>query len=533
MPVYPEVAKSNGYEPEASNGLPGKSRVRVAANSSWHPVINSNDTKIFPSTVNAGAQATTTTSDTPYTAGNEMDYTHAGCGKTVNKSSYVTFTEDLMNDHSTPPSGCLPVPPTMANAFNPSTAANHRGRDGRVRTATGSSVFYGGINANATNRGSILPSHYNTQDSFSPWNVPNWSSSGDNSSHGFELPNLNQSPGSENDVGYNRADYVKGEAPMSNNSGFVGHFANNLDSSTVCQVPTVKVELTHPTEDPPCNQQTVANSYSPELYNQISSGYEAPGADAIIEPYFPAYAFEAPFGDEGPETEEITEYKPKARQQHEQHRLAIENRIAQQQSEEGQLQQVLDQCLLLLPQHAEEEATPVSAIQGLPGVDQTAGLSAQQLHTAVPLPETHYVLDQEIVFPNVEDAAAAIASVADLLDGGPIDGPAWDWFDSQPFSSPVERNPLYGCWSAIDPLEPFIVPVQPQEATRSSQPQDQQATPAVPYLAEPSIEEIIDQVNFDWQLPTTEADFNVADYNPAHPFRRRTGRRTGAAITWQ
>lgn len=530
------MGRPNGHNSGGSTGYPANNRNGVAANNTAasrnassngrHTVIDLTGADSSPAAGTATAQATTY----PYpshTAGNQMAYPNAGFAGNATNNGYAALTPTPTSGNSPSVSGILPLPQNMASSFNSPATGSTTGHNLGGRARNGPNVYYAGINDSWTSHGNGNPASYNTQSSYNASGSSNWPGFGGNGSNGgFKLPNLNQSPGSDNDVGYNRADYVNRDAPMPDNSAFYGNVANHCNSSVASQAPADNIHPAHSAARAASySQQTQATLYSPEIYDQNFSGQEAPTASAVAEPYFPAYPFEAPSAEKQSGTEQTGQHERNARQlQDDRHGVAVQQNVGPQRCEDHQRQKILDQRLLLMPPHTQvQETAPVSATQGLPGINQVAELPEQQLHAPAPAPasapEQQYVLDQEIVFPNVEDAAAAIASIADLLDGVPIEGPVWDWFDNQPFSSPEEGNPVYdGGWGPTGPLEPFVVPVQPQEALQTSPAQEQQSIPDVPYLGAPTIQEVIDQVSFDWQPPTPATDFNAADFNPAHPF---------------
>ncbi|KND91340.1 hypothetical protein TOPH_04042 [Tolypocladium ophioglossoides CBS 100239] len=515
--------RSNSYSANNGDGVAGNSAAaygNASSNSSGHTVIDLTGVDNSPATGTANVQAKTY-SCTSYTAGNEMGYQNAGFAGNTTNSGYATFTPT--NGNSPSASGILPLPKNMANSFNSPATGNTTGHNVGGQARNGSNVYYGGINDNWTGHGTIIPAPDNTQNSYNASRASNWPGFGGNGSNGFNLPNLNQSPGSDNGVGYDRADYVNRDAPIPNNGAFDGnvaaHAANIPNSSVAPQVPADDIDpALCAARAVPGSQQTQASMYSPQIYDQNFSGQEAPAAGAVVEPYFPPFPFEAQPAEAQSEPEPTVQQGQNVQQQDEQRGVIVRQYVGQQQSEEHQRRQILDQHLRLQPHHTElQENPPVFAAQGLLGINQVGELPEQQLHAPAPAPEQQFVLDQEIVFPNIEDAAAAIASVADLLDGVPIEGPVWDWFDNQPWCSPEDGNPVYGGWGMGSSLEPFVVPVQ-QEALEASHQQEQQSNQDVPYLAGPTIQEIIDQIPFDWQHPAPGTDFNAADFHPDHPF---------------
>ncbi|POR32742.1 Uncharacterized protein TPAR_07046 [Tolypocladium paradoxum] len=527
------MGTSNGYSSASPNGYSANNRDGVAGNNaaaygnassnSGNAVIDMTGADNSLAAGNANARATTY-GYAPYTAGNQMGYQNAGFAGNHTNSGYATFTLTPTNANSPSAPGILPLPQNMANSFNSPATGNATGHDAAGRARTGPNVYYGGIDDNWTSHGNIIPAPDNTNSSYNASGASSWPGFGANGSNGFNLPNLNQSPGSDNDVGYNRDDYANRDAPVLNNSALDGnvadHAADNPRSGVASPVPADSIDpALSAARAPSHHQQTQAPVYSPQVYQHNFSGQEAPAASAVAEPYFAAYPFEAQPAEEQSDSEPTAQQEQGVQQRDEQRGVAVQEHVGPQRSEDHQRQQILDQHLRLHPHHTElQENPPVFAAQGLPGISQVAELPGQNLHAPAPAPEQRLVLDQETVFANAEDAAAAIASVADLFDGVPIEGPVWDWFDNQPWSSPEDGNPVYGQgWGAIGPLEPFAVPVQ-QEALEMSQPQETQSIPDVPYLAGPTIQEIIDQIPFDWQPPAPGTDFNAADFHPDHPF---------------
>ncbi|PNY24630.1 Uncharacterized protein TCAP_05424 [Tolypocladium capitatum] len=520
-------ASSNCYSANNREGVTGNDAPAYenASSKSGHTVIDLTGVDNSPATGNANAQATTY-SYTSHTADNEMGYQNAGFTDNTTNSGYAAaFAPTPTSGDSPTASGVLPLPQNMANSFNSPATGNTTGRNVASQARNDANVYHGGINDSWPGHGNTIPALDGTQHSLAASGGHNWPGFGGNGSNGFNLPNLNQSPGSDNDVGYNRADYVDRDAPVPNSSTFDGngahHAASNPGPGLASQAPTDIIDpVPSPARAGPGNQQPRAPAYSPQIYDQNFSSQEAPAASGVVEPYFPAYPFEAQPSEEQPDSELTAQQEANVPQQDKQHHAVVQEHLGRRLCEDHQRQRILDQHLRLQPCHTEfQENPPIFAARCLPGTNQVTEIPEQRPHAPAPaLEQQQFVLDQEIVFPNVDDAAAAIASVVDLLDDVPIEGPVWDWFDNQPWSSPEDGNPVYGQgWSMIGPPEPLVLPVQ-QEALETSPPQGQQPIPEVPYLAEPTIEEVINQIPFDWKLPAVGTDFNAADFHPDHPF---------------